>query len=223
MTAAPPVDAWTPWAPADVAARLAALDLPWCVVGGWALDLFAGHQRRPHQDLEIAVPAARFQEVAARLDGCRLFVPVDGQLHCLADDPALLERSHQTWVEGDGRWRLDVMREPSDVGPGGQHRWVCRRDASLRLPYAEVIRRDQAGVPYLRPDLVLLFKAKAVRPKDQEDFDRTVPDLSVDERTRLAEWVAKVHGMEHPWVAALRPGREGTGGDASGVGGFDEQ
>ena len=151
-----------------------------------------------HEDLEIALPAARFHEMAVRLHDCRLFVPDGGQLHYLGDRPGLLEHSHQTWVEHAGRWRLDVMREPSDVGPGGQDRWVCRRDANLRLPYAEVIRRDQTGVPYLRPDLVMLFKAKAVRPRDQDDFDRTVPDLSADERTHLAVWVARVHGLEHP-------------------------
>ena len=158
----------------------------------------------PHEDLEIALPAARFHEMAARLHDCRLFVPDGGQLRYLGDRPGLLEQSHQTWVEHAGRWRLDVMREPSEVGPGGQDRWVCRRDANLRLPYAEVIRRDETGVPYLRPDLVLPFKAKAVRPRDQDDFDRTVPDLSADERTRLAVWVARVHGLEHPWVAALQ-------------------
>jgi hypothetical protein len=69
MTAAPPVEAWTPWSPAEVAARFAFLDVPWCVVGGWALDLFAGYQRRPHEDLEVAVPAVRFPGIAARLAG----------------------------------------------------------------------------------------------------------------------------------------------------------
>jgi hypothetical protein len=38
------------------------------VAAGWALDLFLGRQTRPHEDLEIGVPADRFDEVAARFD-----------------------------------------------------------------------------------------------------------------------------------------------------------
>ena len=200
----PETDAWSPWSPKAVSQRLSGLGVPWCVAGGWALDLFAGHQQRPHEDLEIALPAARFDEVVDRLNDCRLFVPDEGRLHALFGRPELLERSHQTWVEHDGRWRLDVMREPSEPGPDGRAQWVCRRDADLRLPYAEVIRRDRAGVPYLRPDLVLLFKAKALRDKDQDDFDRTAPTLTADERRHLAGRIASVHARTHPWVAALQ-------------------
>jgi hypothetical protein len=69
------------------------------------------------------------------------------------------------------------MREPQVGGGTGAAEddlWVCRRDETLRLPYAEIIRRRADGVPYLRPDLVLLFKAKARRVKDVLDFERTV-------------------------------------------------
>jgi hypothetical protein len=34
----PDLDAWEPWQPAELAARLAGTDVPWCVAGGWALD-----------------------------------------------------------------------------------------------------------------------------------------------------------------------------------------
>ena len=64
-------------------------------------------------------------------------------------------------------------------------------------------------MPYLRPDLGLLFKAKAVRAEDQDDFDRTVGELTDDERSQLARWIAELHGGEHPWVAALAR-RDGT-------------
>jgi len=58
---------WQPWSPAEVNGRLAGVEVPWAVAGGWALDLFRGETTRPHGDLEIAVPAAGFPVIRAAL------------------------------------------------------------------------------------------------------------------------------------------------------------
>ncbi len=50
--------------------------------------------------------------------------------------------------------------------------WVCRRDPSITLPYSELILHTRTGVPYLAPEVVLLFKAKHLRPKDRHRFRR---------------------------------------------------
>ena len=71
----PDLDAWDPWSPAEAAARLASVDAPWYVAAGWAISLFLGEEHREHEDLEIAVPAHRFDEVRAALDEFELFVP----------------------------------------------------------------------------------------------------------------------------------------------------
>lgn len=55
------------WNPRDLASRLAGVTAPWYVAAGWALDLFRGEQSREHDDIEIAVPAARFPEIRAAL------------------------------------------------------------------------------------------------------------------------------------------------------------
>src|ERR1700694_1145532 len=39
----------------QVATRLAAAPFPWWIAGGWAIDLFVGHQTRPHDDIDIVV------------------------------------------------------------------------------------------------------------------------------------------------------------------------
>ncbi|KIQ65767.1 hypothetical protein TR51_18615 [Kitasatospora griseola] len=184
-----------PWRPEQVAARLAGLEAPWCVAAGWALDLFLGREGRPHGDLEIAVPAAAFEEVRGRFPELEFDAVGSGTVWPAAG-PAALAATHQTWARepASGRWRFDVFREPHDGAT-----WICRRDRSLRLPYAEVVERTAAGIPYLRPELVLLFKAKATRPKDRADFDRVLPHLSPDRRRALAGWLARVH-PGHPWL-----------------------
>ncbi len=56
--------------------------------------------------------------------------------------------------------------------------------------------------PYLVPEIVLLFKAKHVRPKDQADFDGVLPLLDPDAAGWLRRMLARVH-PGHAWIGAL--------------------
>jgi hypothetical protein len=194
---------WEAWRPEEAARRLTTVQAPWCVAAGWAVDLFLGGERREHEDLEIAVPRDRFGEVAEALDEYAFYVPLgDGseRLRPLEGGGELPD-PHQTWAldEEAGAWRLDVFREPSADGL-----WVCRRDEELRLPYDEVIAHTRDGIPYARPEIVLLFKAKHADrgPKDQADFDAVVPRLEPERRRWLADRLARIH-PGHRWLALL--------------------
>ncbi len=49
--------------------------------------------------------------------------------------------------------------------------WICRRDERIQLPYHELIEYTADGIPYARPEVTLLFKAKwSELPKNQADF-----------------------------------------------------
>ncbi|MFI1919114.1 hypothetical protein [Nocardia sp. NPDC020380] len=162
------------------------------------MDLFIGHTSRKHDDIEITVPRAAFGEVAAALPEYEWDVVGGGMVWSyadVADQPEL----HQTWLRdiSTGSYHLDVFREPH---AGDQ--WICRRDPSITLPYAELIEIGDAGIPYVIPEVTLLFKAKAHRPKDNSDFARVIPLLPDHRITRLAEWLGRVH-PGHEWLAAL--------------------
>jgi hypothetical protein len=106
---------------------------------------------------------------------------------------------HQVWMRDPaGAWRTDVFLEPGDG-----ETWICRRHPALRLPYDAIVARCADGVAYLRPEAVLLFKAKAARPKDVDDFERALPHLDPAQRDWLADALATVH-PGHPWIAVLR-------------------
>ncbi|WP_097973263.1 nucleotidyltransferase domain-containing protein [Streptomyces sp. gb14] len=186
------------WTPDEVARRLAGVGSPWCVAAGWALDLFRGRQTRAHGDIEIAVPAGRFPEVRRRFPGYAFDAAGSGRIWEDAA-PDVLAAVHQTWVRdpATGDYLLDVFREPHDGDT-----WICRRDESIRRPYDEIVHHTRDGIPYLAPELVLLFKAKHARPKDQADFDATVPYLSPEQRASLASLLDRVH-PGHPWSAGL--------------------
>ncbi|MEV6219531.1 hypothetical protein [Nocardia sp. NPDC051833] len=187
---------WDPWTPSVVAARLASCPVPWAVAGGWAVDLFAGGISRAHEDIEITVPRADFPEIAAAFPEYEWDIVGDGHLWPYAR-AAHREDLHQTWLRDPytGAFHLDVFREPHDGDT-----WICRRDPTITLPYPDLIHTTPTGIPYLIPEVVLLFKAKANRPKDDADFRRALPLLSEERRARLSAWLTRVH-PDHPWLA----------------------
>jgi len=201
---------WEPWSPAHLAGLLQGVTAPWYVAAGWALDLFRGEQTREHEDLEIGLPntAGAFGQVREALSGYDVEVPggpAPGLLWPI-DSPAFAVL-HQTWVsevtpaatDAQPRrvYRLDIFREPQRNG-----QWVCRRDENITLPYDQIIRHDGTGIPYLAPQIVLLFKAKAARPKDQADLAGALPLLTPAERSWLATTLRRVH-PGHEWLARL--------------------
>jgi len=192
---------WDAWRPKDVARLLSGMSAPWYVAAGWAIDLFLGEERRRHSDLEIGVPAVRFDEVAEALGDVEVFV-LRGPRALVPLEQARdrLSATHQTWVRDrlTGTWRLDVFREPSDGDS-----WICRRDPSIRLPYSQLVERTEDGIPYGRPEVVLLFKAKrSHEEKNRSDFEAALPRLGAERRRWLREALARVH-PGHPWLQEL--------------------
>jgi len=196
------LDAWEAWHPTEIAARLAGTPVRWHVAGGWALDVWHGRQTRPHGDLEIAIPHRDYAAFLPHLGNVTPYAagPEAGKLRRLAPGEAPHPDVHQVWMLDDpaGVWRTDVFLEPGDG-----ETWICRRDPRLRLPYDAIVDHSADGVAYLRPEAVLLFKAKATRPKDAGDFDRALPRLDSAQRDWLAEALATVH-PGHAWLTRLR-------------------
>ena len=195
------VDAWDAWHPSTIATLLRGVSTPWCVVGGWALDLFRGEQTREHEDLEIAVPQAGFDEIAQRLDGLDFFVPCgEGRLVALEGAGDHFFGSHQTWGRDHttGNWRVDVMRDPHEGDT-----WICRRNRTIRRPYEELIAYTSDGIPYELAEMTLLFKAKHRREKDEEDFAGAAPLLDPTARAWLRDTLIDLYGADDPWVSRL--------------------
>jgi hypothetical protein len=152
---------------------------------------------REHEDLAIAVPIGGFAPVRADLSGFEIEVVGSGHRWPL-DSPAF-DVMHQSWVREPetGVYRLDIFREPQDGDT-----WISRRDETMRLPYDQIIVMSPDGIPYLLPEIVLLFKAKHDRPKDNADFAGALPLLSREGRAWLTAALARVH-PGHRWLDAL--------------------
>ncbi len=191
----PDLSAWDAWRPGEVARPTGREHdvVHHCGLGAGSP---SRPQTRDHDDLEIAVPADRSSEFQRVLADYDLYVIGAG---LPARSPRKLAEHHQTWVRErlTGLWRLDIMREPWEGDT-----WVFRRDARIRLPRERVIAHTPDGIPYARPEVAVLYKAKNARPKDDSDFARVLSLLDPAGRRWLAQSLELVH-PGHRWLETL--------------------
>lgn len=195
----PPLSRWRAWTPYEALKLLAGAQVHWCVVGGWAIDLFVGEETRPHADIEIEIPRAEFSAMRAWLRDYKLHVVGDGEVRALAASDFPPPEKHQIWAldERADAWRADVM-----LAPGDAQTWRCRRDPRIRAPYVSIVAANPQGIPYLKPEGVLLYKAKLAREKDEADFARALPRMDGRARAWLKDALEKAH-PGHAWIGRL--------------------
>jgi hypothetical protein len=190
---------WSGLTPQDAAYILADLDCPWWIAGGWAIDLHLGRETRQHADLDIAM--LRGDEVALRdvLAGWEIAIVHDGAFLPWGGAP-LDPPMHQFWTRRDaaGPWDLEVLLEDHD-----DTEWLCRRDHRVAAPLDAFGRGTSSGIPYVAPEIALLYKAKGRElEKNAADFTAALPSLDAAARTWLRD-ALKIAHPGHPWIALL--------------------
>lgn len=195
----PPSDRWAAYTPSQLAERLRGVPGTWYVAGGWALDLWHGQATREHGDLEFCILREEFETFRAALRDFDLFAARSGELSWLPPDREPPSDAHQFWaLDPSARaWRFDMMIEP-----GTASTWRYKRDVSVSRPREDAVCVSRSGIPYLHPAVVLLFKAKSTRPKDELDLRAALPKLMSPDRRWLAEQVARFH-PGHRWLTLL--------------------
>lgn len=178
----------------------------WGIAGGWALDLHLGRQTRRHDDIDVLLPLGDQGLLHERLGP-------EWELH-LAEGGVLtrLHPAHRLtaetdiWVRRDAGapWAFQVML--IDAG-GGE--WSYRRARSVKRPVGGLFLRTADGVPYLRPEVQLLYKGggRTIREKDERDLGALLPALTEGERAWLGAALRAQFPEGHPWLARL--GAEG--------------
>lgn len=175
-------------------------DRPWWVVGGWAMELFTGAPR-DHEDLDVSMLACdvpRFREFIG--DRWHLWTVADGSILPLNDRwPDLPAPDCQIWVRRDSAspWRLDLP-----VTPDVEGRWQNKKLPEHVLEVDDATWVAPNGVRALRPEIVLLFKARLDRLKDRRDRDRALPLLDDEQRARLRDWIGRLF-PGHAWLDLL--------------------
>jgi hypothetical protein len=186
-------------APLGVAALMERFEHPWCIAGGWAIDLFLGRVTRPHKDVEIAIfrddQAAIFEYLTGwecTLSSMGGRAPWHGERLELP-----FHEIHARRPSGEPA-HIEVLLNERD----GEE-WRYRRNLAITRPMGLAVLRSALGVPFLAPEIALLYKSKGPRAADDVDFASAHAALNHDQREWLAQAV-EIATPEHPWIARLR-------------------
>jgi hypothetical protein len=171
----------------------------WWVAGGWSVEL-GPEPRRFHEDLEVAFPRDALPALRVWLRDYHLWDTHEGALRFLAPDSVVPDDHEQLWVRRDGAspWLLDLM-----LTPVTGDRWHYKRDLRVSRPMDEVVRLGQDAVPYQRPEITLLFKARRRWDKDEADFEAVAPLLPAGDRGWLRNAIGVTEPADHPWLPRL--------------------
>jgi hypothetical protein len=190
---------WDPLEPAAVDSLLAGRGIRWHIAGGRAARLGAAPRR--HEDTDVVVRMADLEGLRDALTSWHLWEANDGALRPLLPGMAPSAGCEQLWARRDASqpWQLDL---PLDRASDDTE-WVFKRDASVRLPWAEALR-TVAGIAYLRPEIALLHKARLDRPKDRADL--AAARLDPADRAWLAQMLDRLGHSD--WARRVREDAE---------------
>jgi hypothetical protein len=187
---------WDPLDPPGLTALMAGFDRPWWIVGGWAIEAFTGAPRE-HEDVDLSILACDIPAFRAHLgtdwtpwsNHGGTFRPLNDQF------PEVLSVESQIWIRRSARdpWVVDLPITPDRDGL-----WTSKRDPEHVAPLEDVTWVAADAIRYLRPEVVLLYKAVLHRPKDDRDLAVTWPLLEPSRQAWLREALGRLY-PDHPW------------------------
>lgn len=184
-----------------VARELQDVSFPWYISGGWALDLFLERVTRVHHDVDVVIPYSAQTELRTHLTERKweLVTPFQKRLEMWPAHMKLQLPRHQVHAYREGNFMDFLLAEMDDV-------WRYRREPLVLRSLERMGLKNQSGIPYLAPELALLFKSRNTsnkeRPKDQLDFEKVLPHLEPERRAWLY-WALVASSPDHPWIKQL--------------------
>src|SRR5215831_6310478 len=162
-----------------------------------------GRQRREHSDVDVLILADDLAVFARTFTGILVEDHQTGiqRPWALADE---VEPGRHTFVVAAAPC-VQVMLALTDG-----HDWVFHRGRRTRRALADITRMSPDGLPFLGPELVLLFKARDrlrardPRDKDEQDFRDLAPLLTAEQRQWLIPRLTHPGAEEHPWLPILQ-------------------
>lgn len=188
---------WSPLALGETVDLFSRYRGRWWIAGGQALDLFVGNTWRDHEDTDVGFlrhDAGFIRQVLSKWDvqvaAAGQLSPWDGH----EPNPELDENNLWCRPAPPSAWCIDLT-----ISEGDSECWIYRRDPTVRVPWGEAILRSPSDMPYLAPELQLLYKSKQLRHKDDVDARQVIPDLGDSRRA----WLTSHLPRNHPWLALL--------------------
>lgn len=173
---------------------------PWFIAGGWALDLFIGKVTRVHSDIEITVLRKDQNNLRQYLGNWEFTKVVNGVMQSWNQDEWLELPIHEIHAQKKSSKLppLEILLNESSQ----DEYWKFRRNFEIVRPLSRIGLRSNIGVPFLAPEIILLYKAKNPRFQDEDDFNHVRELLNQERQVWLKQVIALCH-PEHHWLTEL--------------------
>jgi hypothetical protein len=185
-------------------APLTAFHRPWFIGGGWAIDLFLDEVTRAHEDVDVIIFRDDQHALFDALPGWILEKivphpepkPEPGTKQAWVGETLVLP-VHQVLARPDhGSSPLEFVLNEREGDL-----WVYRRRPEVTMRVDSIGAR-RGRIPFLTPEIVLLYKAKHRRDRDEADFTRSRDVLSQGQRDWLRNALTTCH-PGHAWISRL--------------------
>ncbi len=203
---------------------LADLPLHYAVCGGYAIDLFLNRKSRPHYDLDISVWQKDRNSLirCMQAKGWTLYEACGNDLVHLIRDPEeqkLLKRNLFCIYPGNRYFKLQPSGEAGFFLCEMEHKeqtelnyieflfdqtncsdFLYARNPEIKRKLSQAILQ-RGGVPYLAPELILLYKSSDPgREGYQQDYETVLPLMSEEQQQWLHFALKKMYPQGHIWL-----------------------
>jgi hypothetical protein len=195
-----PYTRWEALSVAEVVQLFAHAPFAWALAGGYAVEQFLGTAIREHSDLDVVVYRDEQDRLQRWLKTWHLYAAdPPGRLRPWTADEYLPYGIHDIWghQERARTWQLQIMLTEAD-----REEWFSRQNHQIRGQRNDLIVAYN-GVPCVRIEVQLLYKARSCRPKDESDFQACLPLLGPEAKQWLKEHLRLLHPEGHTWLAYL--------------------
>jgi hypothetical protein len=204
-----PYDRWLALSVEEVVSLFAGAPFKWCLAGGYAVEQFVGRSIRPHGDIDVVVFREDQIDVQRWLDGWAVYAAdPPGTLRAWQIGEYLSFGIHDIWghQRAAQAWQMQLMLAETEADE-----WFSRRHPTIRGHRGDLMVRYQ-GVPCIRIEVQLMYKARQPRPKDVQDFRACLPLMSEAAKAWLKQSLQIMHPEGHAWIGEIESSKGGSAG-----------
>jgi Aminoglycoside-2''-adenylyltransferase len=209
----------------DARSHLEGMDIPWHFCGGWAIDLFIGKETRAHKDLDITVSRANQSRCIDYLLQKEWVIEAPTKKGFMT-----IDQSNNSDLSYNNIWcmnRSEMHNYLEETNHNGFKSYHFIRTIQTSLDYLEVLfdtcddqyfiyRRnpkikielnkafyEYKGLPFLAPEVALLYKSKSLAADCQHDFNIVLNYLTNTQKNWLREALIEEYSETHEWLKLL--------------------
>jgi len=159
---------------------------PWFIAGGWAIDLFLGRETRNHDDIEIGIYRKHQMQLYRYLEKYKKYY-IDNRSRVGIHEKREWNKEylrlpiHELYIEYRDLKIEVLLNERDDTS------WIYRRNENIKREEKKVILLTDKRIPYLCPEVVLLYKTKDIRDKDIVDLENVCSKMNDEQKKWLVD------------------------------------